>query len=73
MSGWTLADLPPQRARVAVITGASPGGLDYDNALASAGANLVLIACNLDKSEAAQQALFARYADTGMCVEWSTV
>ncbi|MEA5125452.1 oxidoreductase [Xanthomonas floridensis] len=71
MSGWTLADLPPQRARVAVITGASPGGLGFETALAlaGAGASLVLTARNPDKGQAARQALLARYPDANVRVE----
>ncbi|KAB7769755.1 oxidoreductase [Xanthomonas maliensis] len=71
MSGWTLADLPSQRARVAVVTGASPGGLGYETALAlaGAGARVVLTARNPDKGEAARQALLAQHPEADVCVE----
>ncbi|MEA9566617.1 oxidoreductase [Xanthomonas sp. WHRI 8932A] len=71
MSGWTLADLPPQRAKVAVITGASVGGLGYETALAlaGAGASVVLTARNADKGEAARQALLAVHPHATVRVE----
>ncbi|MCC8441929.1 SDR family NAD(P)-dependent oxidoreductase [Xanthomonas cannabis] len=71
MSRWTLANLPPQRARVAVITGASPGGLGYETALAlaGAGASLVLTARNAAKGEAARQALLAAHPAATVRVE----
>ena len=37
MNQWSLAQIPPQRGRLAVITGAT-GGLGYETALALAGA-----------------------------------
>ncbi|WP_115560951.1 oxidoreductase [Xanthomonas arboricola] len=71
MSGWTLADLPPQRAKVAVITGASVGGLGYETALAlaGAGASVVLTARNADKGDAARQALLAVHPHATVRVE----
>ncbi|MCS3811342.1 oxidoreductase [Xanthomonas sp. 4461] len=71
MTGWTLADLPPQRAKVAVITGASVGGLGFETALAlaGAGASVVLTARNPDKGETARQALLAVHPDATVRVE----
>ncbi|ASK95105.1 SDR family oxidoreductase [Xanthomonas campestris pv. merremiae] len=71
MNGWTLADLPSQRGRVAIVTGASPGGLGYETALAlaGAGAHVVLTARNPDKGEAARRALLARHPEAEVCVE----
>ncbi len=71
MTGWTLADLPPQRAKVAVITGASVGGLGFETALAlaGAGASVVLTARSPDKGEAARQALLAVHPDATVRVE----
>ncbi len=42
MTGWTIADIPPQNGRTAVITGAT-GGLGYETALALAGAGAVVV------------------------------
>jgi NAD(P)-dependent dehydrogenase (short-subunit alcohol dehydrogenase family) len=42
MTGWTSADIPPQRGRTAVITGAT-GGLGYETALALAGAGATVV------------------------------
>lgn len=50
MAGWTTVNIPSQRGRLAVITGAT-GGLGYETALAlaAAGAEVVLAARNDDK------------------------
>ncbi|PPU68428.1 oxidoreductase [Xanthomonas pisi] len=71
MTGWSLADLPPQRAKVAVITGASVGGLGFETALALAGAgsSVVLTARSPAKGEAARQALLAVHPDATVRVE----
>jgi NAD(P)-dependent dehydrogenase (short-subunit alcohol dehydrogenase family) len=42
MTDWTIADIPPQDRRTAVITGAT-GGLGYETALALAGAGAVVV------------------------------
>lgn len=42
MTGWTIADIPPQGGRTAVITGAT-GGLGYETALALAGAGAAVV------------------------------
>ena len=68
---WTTADIPPQRGRRVVITGAT-GGIGYETALAlaGAGADVVLTGRNPAKGRAALDALRAihpgaavRYAD----------
>lgn len=53
MSKWTLADMPSQKGKLAVVTGT--GGLGYEDALAlaRAGAEVVLAGRNADKGEAA--------------------
>ncbi len=47
MTNWTIADIPPQRGKLAVVTGAT-GGLGYQTALglALAEAEVVLTGCN---------------------------
>lgn len=47
MTGWTTASIPPQRGRLAIVTGAT-GGLGYQTALAlaRAGAEVVLASRN---------------------------
>ncbi len=51
---WTTDDIPDQRGRIVVITGANTGlGLETARALADAGASVTLAVRNLDKGEAA--------------------
>ncbi|WP_369935761.1 oxidoreductase [Xanthomonas tesorieronis] len=71
MSRWTLADLPSQRGKIAIVTGASPGGLGYETALAlaGAGAGVVLAARNPGKGETARQAILAVHPAADVHVE----
>jgi NAD(P)-dependent dehydrogenase (short-subunit alcohol dehydrogenase family) len=51
---WTVADIPDQSGRTAVVTGANGGlGLETVRALATAGAHVVMAARNRAKAEAA--------------------
>jgi NAD(P)-dependent dehydrogenase (short-subunit alcohol dehydrogenase family) len=51
---WTVADIPDQSGRTAVVTGANGGlGLETSRALAAAGAHVVMAARNQDKATAA--------------------
>jgi len=53
---WTVADIPDQRGRIAVITGAN-GGLGFETAreLARAGAHVVMAVRSPEKGEAARR------------------
>jgi len=49
--GWTAAEIPDQRGRVAVVTGANGGlGLETARALAAANAHVVMAARNREKT-----------------------
>ena len=51
---WTVADIPDQHGRIAVVTGANGGlGLETALALAQAGAHVVMASRNVAKAEAA--------------------
>ena len=56
MTNWTVADIPSQSGKLAVITGAT-GGLGYETslALARAGAEVILAGRNADKGRQAIQ------------------
>ena len=62
MSAWALRDIPSQRDRRVVITGAT-GGLGYETALAlaGAGADVLLTGRNAAKGEAALARIHATY------------
>jgi NAD(P)-dependent dehydrogenase (short-subunit alcohol dehydrogenase family) len=61
MTDWTIADIPDQTGRTAVITGANTG-LGYETALALAarGARVVLAVRNLDKGRSAADLITRR-------------
>lgn len=54
MAAWSIADMPPQTGKLAIVTGAT-SGLGYQTAfaLAQAGAQVVLTGRNADKGQAA--------------------
>ena len=57
-SKWTTQDIPDQRGRVAVVTGANSGlGFETARALAGRGASVTLAVRNLDKGNAAIDAI----------------
>ena len=67
MTGWTIADIPPQGGRTAVITGAT-GGLGYETALALAGAGaaVVLTGRNDAKGQDASQKIRGQFPDANI-------
>jgi NAD(P)-dependent dehydrogenase (short-subunit alcohol dehydrogenase family) len=53
---WTVEDIPDQRGRTAVVTGANGGlGLEVARALASRGAHVVMASRNQEKARAAEE------------------
>jgi NAD(P)-dependent dehydrogenase (short-subunit alcohol dehydrogenase family) len=59
---WTATEIPDQRGRTAVITGANTGlGYETAAALAAKGAHVVLAVRNLDKGKAAADLIARRY------------
>jgi NAD(P)-dependent dehydrogenase (short-subunit alcohol dehydrogenase family) len=61
MANWTAADIPDQRGRVVVITGANTGlGYETAAALAEHGAHVVLAVRNLDKGKDAAARIAAQ-------------
>ena len=61
---WTIADIPDQTWRVAVVTGANTGlGLETARALAGAGATVVMAVRNVDKGESARADVLADHPD----------
>ncbi len=61
---WTTADIADQSGRVAVVTGSNTGlGLATAEALAGAGAEVVLAVRNLDKGDAARAQILGTYPE----------
>ncbi len=59
---WSIADIPDQSGRVAVVTGANGGlGLETAEALAGKGAHVVMAVRNQDKAAAAQSRIVATH------------
>jgi len=70
MAPWTLADIPDQTGRTAVITGANTGlGYETARALAGKGARVVLAVRNLDKGKAAADLIGRRYPGADVAVQ----
>ncbi len=63
-SRWTTADIPDQSGRLAVVTGSNTGlGLATAEALAGAGAEVVLAVRNLDKGDVARSQILESHPD----------
>ncbi|OBG30610.1 SDR family NAD(P)-dependent oxidoreductase [Mycobacterium sp. E3198] len=70
MAKWTVADIPDQTGRVAVITGANTGlGYETAAALADHGARVVLAVRNLDKGKDAAARITAQSPDADVAVQ----
>lgn len=70
MKSWTVADIPAQAGKLAVITGAT-GGLGYETALAlaGAGAEVILTGRNAEKGQDALRRIRAAHPRAKLCFE----
>src|SRR6266478_31885 len=70
MTNWTIADIPPQAGKLAVVTGAT-GGLGYQTAmrLAQAGAEVVLTGRNEAKGREAVSKIRNQFPDAKISFE----
>ena len=67
---WTTSDIPDQSGRVAVVTGSNTGlGLATAEALAGAGAEVVMAVRNLDKGEAARSQILEQHPDATIHIQ----
>jgi NAD(P)-dependent dehydrogenase (short-subunit alcohol dehydrogenase family) len=67
---WTTSDIPDQRGRVAVVTGANTGlGYHTAAALAQAGAHVVLAVRDLEKGNLALARIFAAQPDADVTLQ----
>ena len=67
---WTANEIPDQRGRVAVITGANTGlGLETAKALAARGATVVLAVRNLDKGKDAAASINADSPEADITIQ----
>lgn len=70
MTDWTIADIPPQNGRTAVITGATGGlGLETALALAGAGATVVLTGRNDAKGRQAIEKIRGQFPNAPISYE----
>ncbi len=69
MPRWTPADMPDQRGRIVVITGASSGiGAEAADALAGRGAHVVLAVRSQARGDATRTRIRARHPDAAVSV-----
>jgi NAD(P)-dependent dehydrogenase (short-subunit alcohol dehydrogenase family) len=67
---WTTSDIPDQSGRVAVVTGSNTGlGLATAEALAGAGAEVVMAVRNLDKGAAARTQILEQHPDATIHIQ----
>src|SRR3954468_13464563 len=66
---WTVADIPSQHGRVAVVTGANGGlGLEVAKALAGAGACVVMAARDEARAQVARDQILAAHPPASLDV-----
>lgn len=64
---WSIADIPDQSGRTAVVTGANGGlGLETAEALAGKGAHVVMAVRNQEKAQAAHDRITAKHPDASL-------
>lgn len=67
---WTIADMPDQSGRTAVVTGANGGlGLETARGLAARGAHVVMAARNQEKAASAEEDIRSTVPDASLRVE----
>ena len=67
MTKWTIADMPDQQNRVALVTGANSGiGYEIALALARKGARVILACRNMDKGQAALERIAAQVTNADL-------
>lgn len=59
MTGWTIADIPPQNGKTAIVTGTGGLGLEVAAGLAAAGAHVIIAGRDTSKGEVASRRLQA--------------
>ena len=70
MSKWTIADIPDQTGRTAVVTGANTGlGYETATALAAKGAHVVLAVRNIAKGEAAADLIARAHPGASVAIQ----
>ena len=70
MGKWTIADIPDQTGRTAVITGANTGlGYETATALAAKGAHVVLAVRNLEKGKAAADLIARAHPGASVAIQ----
>lgn len=70
MTDWTTRDIPDQRGRIAVITGATSGiGYETAKALAGAGARVIIASRNVEKGRQVLAEIRTAHADAEVSFE----
>jgi NAD(P)-dependent dehydrogenase (short-subunit alcohol dehydrogenase family) len=70
VTNWTIADIPDQTGRVAVVTGANTGlGFEIAKALAARRSRVLLAVRNVDKGRAAAAAISAAHPSAAVAVQ----